>query len=423
MYSLKKSFVKDKSLNSFWKEADLTDRLISSLYHDYQDVALVLSNPHLEKDQVLYLAEHSSKYASIDLTIKEYLESIGNEALPTKELELDLVTKKSYYKDPIREGFKLSRTDGRFGIENEEVDLDRNWIKLTKNKVDYKKMHDTHMVSVNGYFHMTDRDEHGLYVREAGTTLDVSGKATMGLLDFSEIGKIELIPITQEMVKNIGNNSLKEGALIHVGKEITNKYIILVLGGYMHLPENNSFKRVGENAIIVNVERLDLLQQYFESLNNIDLGALGLPSVEKNPELLAIEDFYSDKTLRAYFTLSQSFIVLVDASTLHIERRNIKKTKMPGMYIDYTKPEDLMLFGHGRVGEYWHTYEDGQYSITIVDGLRNEYIFETMNPLLGKNEAEGKITVIDNSRQPSFPSFSMVTSPAYFLSFKLTEFK
>ena len=89
-------------------------------------------------------------------------------------------------------------------------------------------------------------------------------------------------------------------------------------------------------------------------------------------------DVVTPAFLLAYLQLSQSFFIVLDASEVFVQQQFIKRSGLPNLYVAYAEPVYPLVTGLGRHPEYWHTYEDRQYAITIYDNVIENKLFTTV---------------------------------------------
>jgi hypothetical protein len=124
---------------------------------------------------------------------------------------------------------------------------------------------------------MTDTDGEYLYVKDAGKTNFISQRNTMGLWSFRQIGKIKHIPITLSMIFKQANDSrFYEKTYIKLNESVEGKTALLVLGGYLVLPDAGVFTHVGNDTYSLDISRLPIAERYFDSFKDIDYTSLGL---------------------------------------------------------------------------------------------------------------------------------------------------
>jgi hypothetical protein len=222
------------------------------------------------------------------------------------------------------------------------------------------------LVSINGFYHITDTDGNYAYVLDAGKSSVKSRQNQVGILNFMDIGELEIIPITEDMIFNQGDGStLQQRAYVKLPNQYSTegKVPILVMGGYLNFV-GNSFWQSGDNTFSLDFHAMRLLSRFYESLPYIDFDYLGLSGTTHNIDQVSLQQFFSDEVLTKYMTSTQSFVVLVNTSQLFTNKIRLRGAKLPGMFVSESTPRYPLIMGYGRVGEYWKTYEDQQWWTT-----------------------------------------------------------
>jgi hypothetical protein len=204
--------------------------------------------------------------------------------------------------------------------------------------------------------------------------------------------------------KQKSTQSYANHAYLNLGRDLTNYTVMVVIGGYLHVLDSKTVRMVGTNSIVIDFNNLPLFERYFESKPHIDLSGLPLTSYPNNSEAFSVDDMLSDAFIKAYLTLSQSFVVLIDNTELSTDLVRVRAAKFPNLYVSYADPQWPLVAGYGKVSEYWSVEEDGQWALTTEDTLRDNYLFHTV-------EAKAQVTLTD-SRNPMNPQD---ISPAFFL--------
>lgn len=264
-------------------------------------------------------------------------------------------------------------------------------IRLTKNNLNYNVFNQNTLVTVCGFYHKAQTDGvNGVMVTDAMRTLAISRENKIGIVSFKELCTLSIVPITDNMLLTNNNGIVR----LNTGIDTSNKTILLSIGGYLTFVNPLTFKETGIGLYSIDFNNISILDRYYESKNYIDLSSLPVSFSPNNNNAISLNQFMSDTNLRAYMKLSQSFIIVLNIPTITITKQHVKKTGMPGMYIAYTKPEYPLVTNLGRHNEYWHTAEDGQYSITVVDNIVENRIYNTT--------ILNSLSVVGNNRRPGY---------------------
>lgn len=378
MYTYVSALAKPVAPGSRWKSVNIANVKLITIFTSYENAYVVLRNNFFPDLVGFDLATIRTEYYKSTLTLAQFLTSIGNNALPHMEKVPTLNTRLTKYADAFHAGYKIKPIHKTAAIDSVLPRSEKTYLHLTKPDIDYKDFYDHCLVSVNGYLHMTDYDTTGIYVVDGNKSAVHSNNNQMGIYSFKELGPIKPIPITAGMIsRQLENIPLKNKVYLKLPEKIENKVPMLVLGGYLHIFDPHTFYLVDEQTICINFLNYRFLDRYYESLKYIDLSSLPIDHYQRNKTQLDLENFFSDEVIKAYLTLTQSFIVLLDADNVFAEKVGIDSSKMPGMLVTHLKPNLPLIGGYGRLMDYWYTYEDRRYSITCVDDYIDTHVYNT----------------------------------------------
>lgn len=392
MYTYVTAFVKAKKAGSRWTEVNIRDMQLVDIFTKYDKIYSVLSNTFLP-DRVGFDLEtiKSTNYHST-LTFAQFLMWLENKTLPHMNKIPKINTRLVKYADAFHAGYKIKAVHKTASPDSDLPRSEKQYLFLTKDKVDYELFYKSCLVTINGYVHLTDYDTNGVYVVDGNHSAVLANQNQMGLYSFREIGSLEHIQIKPEMIsRQLPDIPLHNKIYIKLPEKIGTKLPILVLGGYMHIYDSDMFYMVDEQTLCINFMNYRWLDRYYESLKWIDLSSLPIDKYQRNDMQLDLENFYSDEVIKAYLTLSQSFVTLLDSQDVFVERVAVDPTHMPGMSVTTLKPQLPMVGGYGRLIDYWYTYEDRQYSLTSVDDLIDTRVYNTTNWPIIPSVADSRI--------------------------------
>lgn len=370
MYSLVSAIAKPVTGGGRWLNVEIGALTFRELFATYSRIIATLSNPFDDTNTALDLAKIEW---SVDpsLTFNAFLTANGANTLPTSTTLPQISTKYAKYKDVFQAGYSVTPISPNAAVDSQLPDEDKTWLFLTQPKINWTLFKKSVMVSVNGYFHFMDADSNGAYIRDGMQSRTISRQNQIGMVSFAGMAGLEYVDLTADMIyKQNPDLSMAEGLYIKVGQDISSKTVMLVIGGYLHVLDEQTFKRVGDDIIKVDIANFPLLDRYYESIQYLDLSSLNLEHNDRNPEEITIAQLYSDAALKAYFSLSQSFIVLADNPEIFRETQDIQRLSAHGEYISTIEPVYPLITGKGRVSEYWPTYDRGRWLLSIRDPRR-----------------------------------------------------
>lgn len=377
MYTYVKAVALSRAIGSQWKEIDLSTSPVIEIYRNYTKTYLVLANVSLPDNVYVDLDSLKAEFSAFSGTITQLLSTLGTRTLDTvPSLPTDKVAFVKY-SDALRVGYKttLAKAGMIYPEAYPESELPDLCVERPLHPVDMKLVNDYCLMSVNGYYHWTEATTEKAFVYNGAVTMRKSKINHIGLLNFIDVGKLTKIKIEPSNVQRLdASTPLKDKILFTVPDNLDNKSYVLILGGYIVLPEDGTFWRSGDNSFTLSLQKLDYVERLLESSQYLDLTALGLSHFSMNPDALSVSEIMSDEVIRRYMTLSQSFLVLVDTPNLASNKIHVRHSSLPGMFTTYQKPEYPLIVNYGKVAEYWITEEDGHWALSVQDSFLRNYI-------------------------------------------------
>lgn len=393
MYQLVSAIARSNKAGSRWVSLDIGSKLMGDLFSQYEKVYAVLTNPFYTGQRTLDLDDAKSFKPSPTRTFNDFLTDIGTQSLPTANYTYSVTTKHVGYSDGFKANYKIQPISPLGHIGSNIAPGDRDWLSITRAQTDMNLFFKNCLVTVNGFIHRTDCDGERIYVIDGMKSCRQSGMNTLGITSFLNVGELEFVNITPSMIYKqdptvpYSSRMFIDGLTARPGKTP-----MLVLGGYLHVLDQNTFTQVGDQTYCINFQNFPLRERYFDSVKMIDLKPLGLDHQPANAMRTDAAELESDAVLVKYATLSQSFLVFVDNAHIFVERQALAQTRIHNTYTSYVKPRWPLIVQAGKFSDYWSVYEDKQWAITNKDARRNNYDFNTTT--------EENIVCIDESRTP-----------------------
>ena len=166
-----------------------------------------------------------------------------------------------------------------------------------------------------------------------------SGQNTCGITSFERVAKVIKKPMTQFNITRVNADTpMSKKVFITIPSEFDNMSVMLLLGGYLVIPEENTFFKISDNIWVLNVEKLDIVGRYFESRKYLDYSNLGLTSFGEDRDKLSLIEMLSDEVLLKYFSMSQSFFIAVDTPNLVYKKHFVRHSSIANRYLAYSNP-------------------------------------------------------------------------------------
>lgn len=381
MYSLVSAYGLSSSPDSNWAPATVGSMTMAELFNRFWRLYLTLSSPFLAEDIYVDFEIFRSEAGASTETLTDFLTGLSNAALQTVPSVPEFETKKAHYFDAFRAGYKIDViVPGTVPAASTRV-ADRTEVRIKRHNTDMQKFYDHCLVSINGFYHRMETDGEYCYIPNGGKSLLKSRQNQMGVLNFQDIGKIKIVPITQDMVYKQANESfLGHRAYVELNENVENKTVLAVIGGYLYKQDNLSFRATGTKAFCFDFNHVPLLERYFESLSYLDMSSLGLPTNVKFPDQIKIDEFFKDEHFIKYMTLPQSFFVIVDAPSLVYRKYPVRHNNFPGVFRTYKEPFLPLITGIGKVSEYWKQYAAGVWTLHVHNAVKYNRSFSSINP-------------------------------------------
>jgi len=389
MYTLVSAFAKPSQDKNRWLTVDIGNTPMSELFLQYEKVYATLTHPVLTDPVTLDLEHLRGKWAASTATFNEMLVAIGDDSLPTQAAITGIVTKHIRYMDAVAAGYKIKAVSPTASSDTELPIGDRPWFHLSRKDpygvdTDYELFQKHALVTVNGFYHLTDFDSTGVLVVDGSKTARAPKSqargTTVGITSFMALGEIKLYPITQNVVGKLNDETLlSDTALLSLPAEVGDKTLFVVIGGYLNPIDNRIFRRTADNQIAIDFANYPLLNRYFESQQYLDFSELGLTEAEFNPVSVNVGELFSDEVMVKYLTMSQSFVVALDNADVYTEHAYVQRERFPGHFVSFVKPQWPLMTGHGMVADYWYEEDHGQYVLTCMDNYWHMRGYNTAN--------------------------------------------
>jgi len=305
----------------------------------------------------LYLDSSSSVYGLPFENIPQSVVASGigftdyvNTITETNVPELDLVPKVPLLKRlryfsfwPYSDEVKLGNISAHPDMEL-TTDLQKDmWFTSTVNHELFKK---NALFTVAGVIHKHDyNDTHGILLG-AGNTLHTSNTNSIGILDFSELGGMDILDITEENMYVPSGNYINN-TYVKIPKGLDEITPYLVVAGKL-ITKPGLMKVVGDNLVKINLSSRDMVELHHEltALTGAELDVtLGDGGQVMN------ESLREDKYVKSLLLSHYSFIVLVKSTGHATSIDRLSDLGLPGVY----KAEDTnlpIMYDHGYVADY-----------------------------------------------------------------------
>ncbi|MNP96514.1 hypothetical protein D3C85_90990 [compost metagenome] len=384
MYTCVKALLRQRGDNQRLTEAQVGDAAVRTLMAENSTVYLVLTHPAITGQVGLDLdtIEDAIYRIADGITVDQWLHANGDETLPTTTPLMKKEAAACGYNDLFAAGYKIQLQHPTAGEGTQLPDSELTDILVTKSGFDYKMLFDYGLATVNGLLHLTDYSTRGWKIKEGGRSTQFAKRHDLGLISFKNVGKLTCIPIKPEMVLPYAGQPMKNGFVIKVPNvDLSNKVVMMSVGGYLHFA-NECYNVIGDRSIKFDWWKYPLEHRYYNSNKLINMKAFTDTMVqnEDHGDALDLNQANSDVSIKAYMSLPQSFIILLDAKNFYYERHVLERTGLPGRYYSYELPKFPLQLENGLLPAYVAMPESGMYSLAIHENLIRSFQHDTKKP-------------------------------------------
>lgn len=368
-----------------WEEVDLKTHPLNRIYARYSTVRATLRNRYTKKEGVVLIDDFESLVEE-GKTFVEYLEGIGDKAIKLEKGTTQINKKGLLYREALSNRFKVvpvikgREPDGDLSLKYDYSDL-----FITKEGVDPIDMYKHTLVSVNGYIHPTDANSKGLWVESGYNTIRKRKKQCIGIYSFENLGSLEQIPIKESMLSKLNNEvDYYDELVIDIGQDCSEKTIILILGGFMHVMDYDVFSRISDTAIKVKLKNTPFMERIHLSSQDLDISPT-LYDKRYGETNLHFGDICSDEFIKQYLALPYSFIVLLDNPEVYREITYPQQRGIPNNYLTDKKPTLPMMTRLGKLEEYVSVRDGDKYVLETADCQYRPVVYNTRYSTLEKS--------------------------------------
>lgn len=366
------------TVNAQWQAVEFSGKLVKDLYQAYRRFIVTLTNPQMEAPIHVDFEVFRNDYGNYNNTLAVMIAGLGDNYgfTPMDKLPNGKVGYLTYNRADSA-GYQLRL--GKCGVnlpENASLDLKTD-IRLSRPGIatDFSDFTGSVLASVNGFLHRVDYDGNFPYVVDGGTSVQLAKNNQVGLYSFESLGKIDVVPLTEAMISIPEPfTTLKERVMITFPEDKPLNSYLLVLGGYLVVPQQEVLWRLNDHQLLLDVNRLNLHDRILESRDFIDLKPMDFTEIETNPNAFDTTELYSDVGLKKYLALSQSFLIRIDTDNLFHNRITLRQFDVPGIFSTVQEPIYPLQLGTGRWEEYWKEQDANHWAVHLADNYRRMWM-------------------------------------------------
>lgn len=392
MFTLHTAFALPRGFGKVWQEVDLSQKTLSQIRAEYEQVHLHVYHSVYQRiermafEQVMALSDNHTH------TIAQFFALNGNKTIPTKRTLASLKKGTVIYRDAFQAGYTIEAINRLYGTRNVHYRENATDAWLSKPGVDYRKFAKNCLVAVNGYFHICDADDEGVYVKDAYVTCEYSGRNEVGIVNLEHVSSFECMPVTDAMIA-AGDERTPMGDKMYlkIPDSKKDKLVALVAGGYLYFLDQECFYRVSDTVFCFEIRNTGFLDRFFLSEQVIDMSSLGLERAGRNNVQLSREQLLSEPVLRKFMKLSQTFLIFFDNPYIQKEKISVQTDTFPGMYLSVQEPNLPLFHRKGELGVYWRVQDTDLWEMRVKDNTYPNYLHHTTPDAMVPNPADNCI--------------------------------
>lgn len=350
-----------------WHTVDIGNTALNKIYQQYAAVILYVYDDANLVNGYLDLYTLPVVTRTSPMTLNAYLKmAVGlKTAFSAEEVTRGTQYVSHYFASAF--GYTLKGFNNKFHPDTELLPDQKVDLLLYHPEVtDYRRLQANSLFTVNGLVHRSDISADGIVLYQGGRTVTKSFDQRVGILDFSTLGTVTTVPITDDMIKAVNDEiSLYDVVYFDLPTPLEGKTLFLVLGGVLHAV-SSAYDIVGSQRVKVNLSRIKLIDLFYATYNSLDLDELPLTRDVNLPTQFVVNEFKTDAYVRALLQMSQSFFVVLDATGVSVNERKLDFTDREGIYRSFESSiPDLPVRVGNRFAAYNVKEQDGFWTFSV----------------------------------------------------------
>lgn len=367
MYTLIKTVGRRLDENGLIDTIDATNASLITLSQYYQDIFFILKVDIYPDLKTLWYKDIPLEDQISNLTIIQYLEKIKNATIELKDTIPEYTRGEVYSIDVGSYPFDYYSIQLGMNKDARIEEEDKKDLVLQKPGIDHIVAGKHSLVSINGLFHFFDYSEHGWYIVDGNKTRNKRrDKTHLNILDFTQVGEVKMIRITDDMIKKPGNVSLKDNVYIDCQESFAGKTVGICIGGYLHL-HDHTYKQISDHCLKIDFNNIRWETIYYKMRELLDTS--NLPITKLSDDRVIGFELFHDNTIRELFKMSQSFIVIIDNPYIKVIEEAIGHIGLPKRYESGIPPIYPIRIGEGRYPAYKPIKNYNVWSIAVEDNI------------------------------------------------------
>lgn len=409
MFNYVRAYVKN---NNHWTEEDISTRTLVDLQSSYQNVRIIAtydvetSERGIDFKNNRYVLSRSDKTQDVTTWLAGLdPDMVSHDNTKVTFNEVQSVKHWNLYDLPV----KITGANAKFGLGvpipkgmtrdlelSSDVDdaLEFSTVNISKNM----------LIAINGRICKMSSIDGRAFALDAYNKMD-EGSNVMSAIDFTDVGGLQQVDITEDMVSEIipttlDNDMQRVRVTVDLPDISFDTTAILVMDGHLHVLDG-SYKRLNDKMVInVNIPLALKRASRFKNFNHDFVASA-------NVREKGIDGSTFD--VKKYMHQTDTFIAFVNTNDLCIFKEPIQQTQTYGGYEHYRAPKGIVV---SEEFEYMpHIFQEASaehLAIVVADNIINRDIFKTSKFDPARPFANNKHTLIERKYKKAY-IFEMYT--------------
>lgn len=311
MYTYKRSVGRYKNYTPGYHFIDINRVAVSDLEKLFDILYIVVEDSLFNKELCISLEDYKLSFSQHpDQDINAWLNDRPQEVLKQTKVipgdryrfvKLERIFTYGYFHYPADLNLANDRQDQL--LSNSAPDVRVAHYRYVN--VDYNKINDHSLWTVNGVFTLGVARKDGVYLKSAGLDyIQNKNDLRIGALNFQKLGKLKTIPIDQKKLLEIAVGS-NIGWEYDLGIDLRSKTVYLVVNGQL-LVDEEFVNKVSDTRVRIDLNSFDVAHHY-----------LNYKKYTRVPRLTNLTKF--DNYKREALKKDNTFIIVIDNPTLGVD--------------------------------------------------------------------------------------------------------
>jgi len=375
MYTFKRSIIRYVTGPMGLIPLDVSSIPLNAFYKYFKEAIVVLEDSLYKSTVSIRYTDYQAAWSAYAGTIQQWLNDNASTVLKTYEEFPQDVYRTVTLHDIQYEWFSL--LPGDVSQSSRDQDLinindapDIRVHKTNNSPVDYDTLHKSTLWLMNNHVVRSVADESNIYLVNAGKHFKVNTNTHVCCMNFKGVGEITQTPITDSDVMYVEEGSSRY-LKVRYKEAIKDKTVWMVIGGRLYM--SDVISQTDDNAVMVNITKVDWFEKIFTSREWIDLTrVIKQDVVGVGPEFFQTEEFF-----RNLLTDASSFFVVIDNPNLVVTHIPVGEYHFPFTFYTERKEKLPLLLSNGLMPKYSLRKHVDKRLLDIDAGLHKRFVFHS----------------------------------------------